>query len=569
MALARHEFHATQRTAPGARPALVSFVLAALASATVAIEHGFDHPPLPSWATSALQFALPWLALIAAGDVAWSLRPRARYRRSLGWVGEGLILLAGTALASGVHHADAVLAVGAAIAAAVRLNGVLSRSMSRPGALFPLSFLALIAVSSSLLMLPASTPPDHRIGWIDAVFTSTSAVCVTGLAVRDTASGFTLFGQGVILASIQLGGLGVMIFGSTLALLFGARLSHRENVTLSMALDEYPAHRIARFSWFIVLTTLLLEAIGALILYGSWPGLAECPGGRAFGAVFHSVSAFCNAGFDITGDSLVPVRSAWAPYLGVIPMIVLGGLGFLVLEDVYRNARDRLRGEPPRRLTTHTRLTLVTTAALLVAGAGTILLAQCVRDGAFSGQRVLDALFMSTTARTAGFTTVPMGELAGGSRFTLILLMLVGGSPGSTAGGIKTVVLAVLVLAVVSTVRGRAEVEVFGRALSDALVKKASTVAAGLFGVIALATLLLDLTERAPFETLLFEAVSAATTTGLSLGVTGDLSGAGRVVLIVTMFLGRVGALALLASLIGSGAGPGRYRLPRDTVSLG
>lgn len=570
MAFGRHVFRVFGQSSPTPRLALVSFVLAALGSATVALEHGFDDAPLPGWLSSVLQFTLPWLALFAAGDVAWGLRPSVRYRRPLGWIGEGLILIAGTALAAGVTHADSALAIAAGVAAAIRLNGVLARSMSRPGALFPLSFLALIAVSTSLLMLPAATPADQRIRWIDAVFTSTSAVCVTGLSVRDTATGFTMFGQGVILASIQLGGLGIMIFGSTLALLFGARLSYRENVTLSMALDEYPAHRIARFTGFIVLTTVLLEAIGAAILYVSWPQLAEGPGGRAWGAIFHSVSAFCNAGFDITGQSLIGVRAHPAPYLGIMPMIVLGGLGFIVLEDVYRTTRDRIRGKRlDWRLTTHARLTLLTTGALLFAGFAVILLAQSMAGGSISGQRVLDAAFMSTTARTAGFTTVPMEELTSGSRLMIMMLMTVGGSPGSTAGGIKTVVFAVLVLAVISTVRGRDEVEVFGRALPDALVKKASTVAAGLFGVVAVSTLTLDLTERIPFEPLFFEVISAATTTGLSLGATSELSPAGRIIITVTMFMGRVGALALLASLIGSAGRGGRYRLPRDTVSLG
>jgi trk system potassium uptake protein TrkH len=185
-----------------------------------------------------------------------------------------------------------------------------------------------------------------------------------------------------------------------------------------------------------------------------------------------------------------------------------------------------------------------------------------------AGQRVLDAVFMSTTARTAGFTSVPMQELAPGSRFTLMLLMAVGGSPGSTAGGMKTTVLAVLVMAVVSTVRRREDVEVMGRAIPEALVKRAATLAFGLIAVVCAATLALDLTERAPLDHLLFEAVSAATTTGLSLGVTESLSPTGRAVIIATMFLGRVGLLAVLASLLGGG-GRASYRLPRDSVSLG
>ncbi|MCA9297512.1 MAG: hypothetical protein KDA28_00515, partial [Phycisphaerales bacterium] len=455
------------------------------------------------------------------------------------------------------------------IAFAIRVNGLLARSLDNPSILFPASFLALIAVSTLLLMLPVSTPVDHRIGWVDASFTATSAVCVTGLAVRDTASGFTPFGQTVILASIQLGGLGVMIFGSTLALLFGARLSFREHVTLSMALDEYPAHRITRFAWFIVLTTFALEAIGAAAIAFSWPGDEDLATRLRMG-VFHSVSAFCNAGFDITGESLVGVRREMTPYVGIAPMIILGGLGFIVLEDFFTQGRARLLGRSRRmRLTTHSKVVLVTSTALLIGGFLVLLIAQAFATGTFTLQSLLDAAFMSTTARTAGFTSVPMEELSSGSRLTLMFLMAIGGSPGSTAGGMKTVVFAMLLLAVASTVRGREEVEVFGRALPDALVKKAATVAAGFTGVVALSMLVLDLTEEIPFEPLLFEVVSAATTTGLSLGATDDLSTAGRVVITLTMFLGRVGALSLIAALIGTTGASGRYRLPRDTVSLG
>ncbi|MBZ0173187.1 MAG: hypothetical protein K8E66_12455, partial [Phycisphaerales bacterium] len=391
-----------------------------------------------------------------------------------------------------------------------------------------------------------------------------------GLAVRDTGTEFTPFGQAVVLGSIQIGGLGVMIFGSTLALLFGARMSFREHVTLSMALDEYPAHRIARFAWFIVLTTFILESIGAMILYLAWPDDQLANGSRLWYSVFHSVSAFCNAGFDVTSESMIGVRTHPSAYLGIVPMIMLGGIGFLVLEDLDRHVRSRLRGRRDRiRLTTHSRVILATTAGLLFGGFAIIFIAQTSAAGTVSGQAVLDAAFMSTTARTAGFTTVPMEDLSSGSRFTLMALMAIGGSPGSTAGGMKTAVFAVLVLAIISTIRGRSEVEVFGRALPDALVKKAATMAAGLFSVVTLAMLTLDLTETIPFEPLFFEVISAATTTGLSLGATGELSQAGRVVITVTMFLGRVGALALLAALIGGMGGEGRYRLPRDTISLG
>lgn len=570
MVEADRHFKSVTTRKTGVRRLSIATGIALLAAASVAFEHGFPDAMLPGIVAAIVQALLPWVALGVAGDIRWSCLDRTRWDSMFGIAGEALALLAFIAAIAGWPGIPEFVSVATLIAFAIRLNGVLARTVRNPAILFPASFLVLIAVSASLLKLPAATPPDMPISWVDSVFTATSAVCVTGLAVRDTGNEFTLFGQAVVLGSIQLGGLGVMIFGSTLALLFGARMSFKEHITLSMALDEYPAHRIVRFAWFIVLTTFILEAIGALILYVSWPPDQLDNGSRLWYSIFHSVSAFCNAGFDITSESMIGVRSHPAAYLGVLPMIILGGIGFIVLEDVYRQSRDRVRGFRDRiRLTTHSKIILVTTACLLLGGFTIIFIAQATASGTISGQTVLDAAFMSTTARTAGFTTLPMDELSSGSRFVLMVLMAIGGSPGSTAGGMKTAVFAVLVLAIVSTVRGRSEVEVFGRALPDALVKKAATVAAGLLSVVTLAVLTLDLTENIPFEPLVFEVISATTTTGLSLGATSDLSGFGRVVITITMFLGRVGALALLAALIGGMGNEGRYRLPRDTISLG
>lgn len=566
-----HQFRAIEEVRTPPSRIVSAVLLALLAAAMVALEHGFTTDHISSNFLGFLQIVLCWLAFAAWGDLRPLKLSRKRWRSLFALIAEPIVLLIAIIEIAGVPGAGELLAVGTTIALLIRVNGVLARSMSNPSVLFPASFIILISISAALLKLPAATPSDQPIGWIDAFFTATSAVCVTGLAVRDTASGFTEFGQAVVLGSIQLGGLGVMIFGSTLALLFGARLSHREHMTLSNALDEYPINRITRFAWFIVLTTLLLEALGATIIYLTLPAdPSMTTGERAWFAVFHAISAFCNAGFDITGSSMIPFRSALPTYLGILPMIIMGGIGFMVLEDVYRKVRDRLKGKTNRiRLTTHSKLVIATTTILIFTGAFIIFIAQAHAAGHATPQQALDALFMSTTSRTAGFTSMPMDELTSGSRFVIMLLMFVGGSPGSTAGGIKTVVFAVLILSIISTVRGREEVEVFGRALSDATVKKAGAVVAGLLGTISAAMLILDLIERIPFEPLLFEVISAATTTGLSLGITADLSPVGRIVITITMFLGRVGALALLASLVGVTGKAARYQLPRDSVSLG
>lgn len=578
----RHHFTPSATTSPSPRRALLAWAGAQAGAAALALDVGLPASPQAGGWLLVIQVVAPWLAMAIWGDIHWNATPRrgepGRWRRDTGLAGELALVAAALLAVVGQPVPASALAVFMAVVFSVRFSGVLARSMTHPSLLLPLSFVALITFGTLLLKLPAATPHDQPIGWVDALFTATSAVCVTGLAVRSTADGFTPFGQAVILGAIQLGALGFMIFGSTLALLFGVRPSYRESLTLSAALDEYPAHRIMRFAWFIVGTTLAIEAIGAAVLYGLWPeSLTHGPGGRAWQAIFHSVSAFCNAGFDITGASLEPMRAGLAPYLGIAPLIILGGVGFLVLEDVTGYIRRRLRprpGRPAPRLSTHSKIVLSTTACLLVVGTMAIFVAQSVARGGPALGTFADAAFLSVTARTAGFNAMPMDELSPGSRFTTMVLMAVGGSPGSTAGGIKTTTLAVLVLAVVATVRGRQDTEAFGRRLPDALVRRAATVAAGFFGVVVLATLTLDLTETIAFEPLLFEVVSAATTTGLSLGATSELSPFGRVVISLTMFLGRLGALSLLGALL-QGAGVAgeharsRSHLPRDTVSLG
>lgn len=582
----RHHFTPASDPTTSARRALLAWGLALTGVAALALKAGLPASPATGPWLVALQVFMPWLAGVVSGDIAWRRAPgrgvRGRWPRPLGPAIEAAAALSLLLALLGWPVAAAGLSVVVAVLMSVRLSGVLARTMTHPGLLLPLSFLALIAAATLMLKLPAATPHDQPIGWVDALFTATSAVCVTGLVVRSTAEGFTLFGQAVILGAIQLGALGFMIFGSTLALVLGVRPSYQESLTLSAALDEYPAHRIMRFAWFIVGTTLAIEAIGALALAALWPEplthAPHAPGGLAWQAAFHSVSAFCNAGFDITGDSLVPMRHGAAPLLVVAPLIVLGGLGFLVLEDVTQYLRRRLRprpGRPAPRLRTHSKIVLATTACLLVGGFTAIFVAQSVAAGGPTPGTLADAAFLSVTARTAGFNAMPMDELSPGSRFATMVLMAIGGSPGSTAGGLKTATVAVLFLAVAATVRGRQDVEAFGRRLPDSLVRKAATVAASLLGVIVLATLTLDLTEDIPFEPLLFEVVSAASTTGLSLGATTELSPFGRVVITITMFAGRLGALSLLGLLVqGVGVVGGehartRSHLPRDTVSLG
>lgn len=551
--------------------ATLGFLCALLAVAAVALEHGFYREILPVPLLIGAQVAASWAALYVSGEVRPSLSRKTHWPSAFSFLSELAVVLSLGLEVADVQPSSEIASALVFTVLACRFNSFLARRLPEPSLLLPASFIVLIAMSTALLMLPVSTPPDRPIGAVDALFTATSSVCVTGLIVRDTASGFTPFGQTVIAASIQLGALGVMIFGSTLAMLLGGRLSLRENITLSTALNEYPSKRLVNFAWFIVITTVTLELVGAGLLYFTWPDSEVPPGASRLGlALFHSVSAFANAGFDITGESLVGLR--WNPsvFTVFVPLIVLGGLGFIVLDDVWRWGIDRARKRRnPRRLTLHSRIVLVTTLALIASGWAVIFVAQSQLPGLSMTERSLDAMFMSVTARTAGFNTVPMDELAAGSRFMLMSLMIVGGSPGGTAGGLKTIVFALLVLAVISTLRGRSEVEVFKRAIPDELIKRAATIAFAIATLISLNIILLDLTETIPFEELLFEVISAATTTGLSLGATETLSPFGRVIISVTMLLGRVGPLVFAASFVSLHEGKGQYTYPHDSVTMG
>jgi trk system potassium uptake protein TrkH len=577
----------------------------ALAAAGIALAHGFPTPPLEPFIIGVLQLAFlalywthAWLHGKSPSDEPARLRWPAMVL--LGLVGLALL---GTAFGVGGAWHLAELSIALTLLAQLwRLNGLLSQHMNRPGLLFPVSFLVLIGVGTLLLKLPVATPDTQPINWGDALFTMTSAVCVTGLTVRDTADGFTPFGQLIIALFMQLGGLGILIFGSTLALLLGGRLSMHENANLSRMLQDQPLDRLNRFAIFIVLTTLTIEAIGAALMYPLWDSPDQGVMARLGYSAFHAISAFCNAGFDLTDNSLTAYRYSVLAHGIVLPLIVLGGLGFPVLDNIVRVALDRPRRwwrrrqrqpgrptQPPRRLTLHTKLVVTTTAALYLLGVVTLGAGQLMPyfhtalqqgqtanvdrpealDAAALGRVAADSSFLSLTARTAGFTTVSSSDISSTGRVTLMALMVVGGSPGSTAGGFKTTVLALLVLSVIGTLRPNKETEAFGRSIDDRLLRQAGTVAVTFVGLIVVATLLLTLSESFLFEKILFEVISAAGTVGLSLGITSDLSSFGQAVLIATMFLGRIGPLTLVGMVLLRQGPRRRYHYAREEVALG
>jgi trk system potassium uptake protein TrkH len=452
------------------------------------------------------------------------------------------------------------------------------------------SFLVLIVSGAGALCLPRCSSGD-RISFLDALFTSTSATCVTGLIVRDTGRDFSLMGQVIILGLIQLGGLGIVVFGAVFALLLGQALSLRESVAMQDLLSARTLGRIGAMIAFIFVATVLVEALGALSLFRMWddvPGRVENLQQQWFCSVFHSISAFCNAGFSLFDDSFVGYRGCWGVYAVVCPLIILGGLGFGVLYDLTTiaanrvkvffssrlSSRYRLTIETPalRRMELQTKIVLAVSAFLLVSGwLGVYVLERfaVLETGAAGG--LPGAFFTSVTARTAGFNTVDVHAMSGAGRMLVILLMFIGGSPGSTAGGIKTVTMAVLAMTVVAALRKRQEVEMFGRSVHVVVVGRALTVTLLFVVVLFSGVLALSATERAGGFTLsqiMFETASALGTVGLTTGITGSLTSTGKLIIIAVMLIGRLGPLTLLA-LLTFNLKPVRYNYPQEAVIVG
>lgn len=419
---------------------------------------------------------------------------------------------------------------------------------------FPLlGFLLLILLGSVLLVLPLS---HHRgaVSYLDALFTSTSAVCVTGLTTVNTATGFTVTGQVVILVLIQLGGLGVMAYAALAMTVARRRVSLRTRAALADSLFYgEPGREFVRRLREVFVAALGLETAGAVALFVFL--LAKVGASRAaWMALFHSVSAFCNAGFSILPDNLVSLRSNH-PFMAVVTvLIVCGGLGLVVLRELGERLVQVVRpGRLPgkRRLSLHTRIVLITSLALIVGGGGLMLLLGMTPTGQSWGERAAAAFFQSVSARTCGFNTIDIGALPLASLLVLVMLMFIGGSPGSCAGGVKTTSLAVILARLRSHFRGQEHTTLMGWRLGSNVVRNA-----GLLFSLALLWNLIGLLFLAYFESgkpdvglsdLLFEQISAFGTVGLSTGITAGLSGASKLWLIATMYVGRLGPLTLVS----------------------
>ena len=402
-----------------------------------------------------------------------------------------------------------------------------------PGRLIALGFAAVILIGSALLMLPISIRPGVEVAYIDALFTSTSAVCVTGLIAVDAYDNFTVFGQAVLAGLIQIGGLGVTSVGVGLILAAGRRVSIKGRSLVKEALNVDSFQGMVRLIQWVLKVTLCFEGAGAVLSFLTFS--QDYPLPRAlWTSVFHSVAAFNNSGFDILGgmQNLIPYQSDVLLNLVTCALIIFGGLGFLVMLDIRRAGSFR-------KLTFHSKVVITTTAALLIAGT---LLLKATEDMTWLG-----AFFHSVSARTAGFSPYSMGELTNAGLFTLILLMFIGASPGSTGGGIKTTTFFAL-MQQVRAVFTKKKPGGFHRTLPGEAIDKAGVIALLSVVVVCVGTFLLCVLEpELDFVRLLFEEVSAFGTVGLSTGITPDLSVASKLVLIFTMYIGRLGAFTLFS----------------------
>ena len=427
-----------------------------------------------------------------------------------------------------------------------------------------LGFAGVILLGTLMLMLPISTTEGCVTPFNEALFTATSAVCVTGLVVQDTGSYWSTFGQAVILMLIQIGGLGVVTVAASFALMSGRKISLMQRSTMQDAISAPKVGGIVRLTLFILRGTFLIELIGALAMlpvfcrdYG-WHGI--------WLAVFHSVSAFCNAGFDILGtnNNLYPSLVGYVqnPVINITIMllIITGGIGFLTWDDICENKLHF------HRYRMQSKVILVTTLALIVLPA---LFFFFVDFGTLPlGKRIQAALFQSVTPRTAGFNTVDLPGMSGASLSLMILLMLIGGSPGSTAGGMKTTTLTVLLGNVVATFRQRDSVQFFGRRVECHAVKTAATILTMYLALFFLGGVFISVYENLPMSSCLYEAASAVGTVGLSLGITPHLHIPSQMVLIALMYLGRVGGLTLIYAAVSTKKN-GNGKLPQEKITIG
>ena len=430
-----------------------------------------------------------------------------------------------------------------------------------PAQLLIFSFAAYILFISLILSLPAAAVGEP-VSWVQALFTATSATCVTGLTVVDTGGKFSLFGQLVILASIQLGGIGIMTMSSFILVLMGRRPSLQAREAVSSLFPSLERFTLPRLLVATIIVTAACELAGAVLLFARWMREIPDPGQAAYQAVFHSISAFCNAGLSLNRDNLIPWAADVTTNFTIMALILFGGLGFFVLIEIW-SALGRSRRPFLRRFSFHTKLVLTMTLLILVIGTLFFFLLEQRNDQTLKplglGQGLLLSVFQIVTARTAGFNTLPIENLTPACLYLLIGVMFVGAAPGSCAGGVKVTTAGVLLIVVMSRLRGLGRPTLFGRSLPRTIIEQSLTLIVLAAVLVAGLLMVLLLTEEGLhpeavrrgryFLELAFETVSAFGTVGLSTGITPRLSNAGMLLISAMMFIGRLGPLTLAYAL--------------------
>ena len=447
----------------------------------------------------------------------------------------------------------------------------------KPPQLVALSFLAAIIVGTILLSLPFATANSDKVRFVDRLFTATSATCVTGLTVKDTAS-WTPFGQAVILGLFQMGGLGIMTLSTLFAILLGRKLTIKDGVVIQNTLKHPGATGVKKLLFYIITITLGVELAGAAALYLRWSALGQWSGiTRLYNAVFHSVSAFCNAGFSLFHKSFTSFQSDTGINLIMMLLIFIGGIGFIVLLDIgklkfWRKDRHLIFS----RISIQAKIALSVSISLILIGAAVIFFLERgnVLEGLSLKDKLLGSFFQAVTPRTAGFNTLPIGSLAPSTLLFLIFLMFIGASPGSTGGGIKTCTFGIIIATVFCMLKNRGRVWLFRKTIPRAVVRKALAIFFMALAWIFLFTLLLSITEKDVVNgpnymlKILFEITSAFGTVGLTTGITPFLTTIGKLIIILTMFVGRIGPLTL-ALAIALRDEKSLYNYPEERVMVG
>lgn len=437
-----------------------------------------------------------------------------------------------------------------------------------------LSFIIAILLGSILLALPISSASGVSVPYLDALFTATTSTCVTGLVTLPVVSTWSIFGQAVILILIQIGGLGIITIMSGVMLLINRKMGISDRLLIQDAFNLNTMSGLAKFVKNVLFGTLVIEGIGAILymivfvpdfgMRGIWI------------SVFTSVSAFCNAGIDIIGESSL-CGYATNPLVNAVTsaLIILGGLGYIVWWDVLRVVKTRTPQNRKlfRHLTLHSKIAITLTLGLVFVGAALILALECTNPQTIGDMSLFDkiqvSLFQSVTTRTAGFASVPQENLTNASALVSVILMIIGGSPVGTAGGIKTVTVAVLVCSAFATIKNKNSATLFGRRISEESIKKAVAVVMAFVTICATSTLLLMATNNASFIDVVYETVSATATVGLSRNLTSTLNEAGKLIIIMTMYFGRVGPISLAVALGSKNESQNVICEPTEEISIG